>query len=218
MSLRLNLEHARRQFGALRSEQSAVHQHTGALHAQQHGHQRLLDIFIHRLQFRCGLDLRPDRLMQLQCHVRIFGGILRRLVDIHLIEGNFLRALAGDVFVVNGLDAEISLGRRIHVVPRRDAVQHIRLQHGIETLAGERDAVVCQHMRVELQVVTQLRLRQVFEYGLQRGKDFVPIELMRRPGVIMAQRHVSRFAGRNRESHADDARLHVVQTVGLGIE
>ena len=48
--LRLQFQHARRQLRALRLQQCAIHEHAGALHAEQHGHQRLLDVFVDELQ------------------------------------------------------------------------------------------------------------------------------------------------------------------------
>ena len=42
--------------------------------------------------------------MQLQRDVRILGGVLGGAIDVDLIEGDLLRALAGDILVMNGLD------------------------------------------------------------------------------------------------------------------
>ena len=84
--------------------------------------------------------------MQLQRDVRILRRIFRRAIHVDLIEGDLLRAFAGDIFVMNGLDAEILLGGRIHVVASGDAVEHVRLQHGIVALAAQRDAVIREHV------------------------------------------------------------------------
>ena len=72
--------------------------------------------------------------MQLQRDVRILGGIFGGAIHVDLIEGDLLRALARDILEVNGLDAEIFLGGRVHVVARRDAVEHVGFEHGIEAL------------------------------------------------------------------------------------
>ena len=48
--------------------------------------------------------------MQLQRDVRVLGRVFRRAIHVDLIEGDLLRALAGDILVVNGLDPEIFLG------------------------------------------------------------------------------------------------------------
>ena len=102
--------------------------------------------------------LRPEGLMQLQRDVGILGRIFRGALHVDLIEGDLLRALAGDVLEVNGLDAEISHGARVHVVARRDAVEHIGFEHGVEALAVERDAVVGEHVRIEFQMMAELGL------------------------------------------------------------
>ena len=156
--------------------------------------------------------------MQLQCDIGILGRIFRGPIHVHLIEGDFLRALAGELFEVDGLDAEISHGARIHIVTRRDAVQDVGLQHGVEALTIERDAVVGQHVRVEFKMMAEFRLGHVLEHGLQCRQHLVAIELMRRARVVVPERHVRCLARRNREGHPDDLRSHVVQTVGLGIE
>ena len=97
----------------------AVDEHSGTLHAVQHRDQRLFDRFIEILQSRQCFELRPERLMQLKRHVRVFGGVLGGAIDVDLIEGDLLRALSADIFVVNGLDAEVFFDRRIHVMPGR---------------------------------------------------------------------------------------------------
>ena len=119
---------------------------------------------------------------------------------------------------MNGLHPEIFLCRRIHVVARGHAVQYIGFQHGIETVAVERDLAVREDVGIVFQMMAQLGLGGIFQDGLEGRQDLVAIQLMRRAGVIVTQRHVGGFSGTDRESHADHARLHVVQAVGLGIE
>ena len=155
--LRLQLQHARRELGALRLEKSPVHQHAGALHAIQHRHERLLDGLVEILQARQRFDLRPKRAMQPQRDVGVFRGIVRGAIHVDLIEGDLLRALARDIFVVNGLDSEILLGRRIHVVAGGHAVEHVGLQHGIVSLPAQRDAVVRKDVRIEFEMMPELR-------------------------------------------------------------
>ena len=63
--------------------------------------------------------------MQLQRDIRILGGILAGAVHIHLIERDLLGALAGHILEGDGLDAEILARGGVHVVARRDAVEHV---------------------------------------------------------------------------------------------
>ena len=104
------------EFSALRAQHLPVEQHAVLFHAQQHRHQRLFAFFVQRLERGHGGDLRPQHLVQAQRDVGVLGGIFGGLVDRHLAEGDLLGALAGDVFVVNGADAEITLRGRVHVV------------------------------------------------------------------------------------------------------
>ena len=56
--------------------------------------------------------------MQPKRHVGILGGIFGGLLDGHLAEGDLLRALSRDVFVLDRADAEITFRRGVHVVAR----------------------------------------------------------------------------------------------------
>ena len=87
----------------------------------------------------------------------VLSGIFRARVHVHLIEGDLLRALARDVFVMQWSSTpRYFCGGRIHVVARGNAVEHVGLEHGIEALALERDAVVREHVRVVLQMMPEL--------------------------------------------------------------
>ncbi len=92
--------------------------------------------------------------MQLQCDVGILGGVSGGAVDLHLIERNLFRTLAGDILVRGRRDAEIFLGGRGHVMAPRNAVQNVGFEHGIKSLPGEGDAMIGEHMSIVLQVVT----------------------------------------------------------------
>ena len=76
-------------------------------------------------------ELRPQRLVQPQRDVGVLGGVLGGALHRHLVEADLLGALAGDVLVVDGVDAEVVLRQRIHVVARGGAVQHVGLEHGV---------------------------------------------------------------------------------------
>ena len=151
--------------------------------------------------------------MQTQRDVRILGGIPGRAIHIDLIERNLLGALARDIFELNGLDAKISLGGRVHVMAGRNAVEHVRFEHGVVALSRDRDAVVLQHVSVELQAMSHLRPGRVLEQRFECRQHLRPIELVRRSRVVMAERHVGRFPRGDRERQADDARLHVIEAV-----
>ena len=69
--------------------------------------------------------------MQLQRDVRVLGRVLGGALDRHLVERDLLRALAGDVLVLDRVDAEVQLRAGIHVVARRCRVQHVGLEHRV---------------------------------------------------------------------------------------
>jgi hypothetical protein len=73
-------------------------------------------------------------------------------------------------------------------------------------------------MGVELEMMAELGLRSILEHGLEGCQHLVAIELIRRAGVVVSQRHVRSFTRRHCERHADNLRAHIVQAVGFGIE
>ncbi len=183
-----DLHQAFRQLGALHAQHLAVQQHAVMFHAQQHRDQRLLDFFVQFRQRRYAAELRPQHLVQPQRDVGVFGRIFGRLVHRHLAEGDLLRAFAGDVLVVNRLDAEILRGRRIHVVADGHAVPHVGFEHRVEAHAAQRDAVIGEHVCVVLQVVADLGMLLGLQQRLEARQAGVAIELVRGAGIVVAQR------------------------------
>ncbi len=203
---------------ALGPEPLAVDQYTAALHAVEHRHERLLDFLVEGLEPRRLLDLRPERPVQPQRHVRIRGRVLGRALDRHLIEGEPLRAATGHVLELERRHAEIARRGGVHVVARRDAVQHVGLEHRVVAHAGEPDAVVREEVRVVFEMVAELRPVGRLEDRLQRGEHALAIELRRRAGIVVMQRNVRRRAGLDAERDADDLGAHVVEAGRLGVE
>ena len=156
--------------------------------------------------------------MQAQGDIGILGGIFRSLLDGDLAEANLFCALAGDVLIVDGFQPKILACNRIHVVSRRSAVQHIRLEHGVEAHPLQRNAVVQEYVRVVLQVVPNLANRIARENGLQSSQRCGAIQLNGHPRIVMAERHIGRFACFKRERDSDNFSLHVVERGGFSIE
>src|SRR5688500_10343549 len=75
--------------------------------------------------------------MQLQREVGGLGGEVGCDVDRDLIELDLLGALAGDALVRRGIEAKIFARNRRQLVFHRGAVQHIRLEHGVEFVAAQ---------------------------------------------------------------------------------
>ena len=205
-------------FAALLFQQPAVHEHAVVLHLEQHRHERLLDLLVDREQGRVLFERGMEDAVQLQRDVRVFGRVLGGPLDRHLVEGDLLRALAGDVLVLDRVDAEVELRAGIHVVARRGRVQHVGLEHRVVAHAGEFDAAALQHVCVVLQVMADLPALRVLEQRLQPRERRRPVELVRRAGVVVRERQVGGLAGLDAERDADDLGFHVVEAGGLGVE
>ena len=73
----------------------------------------------------------------------------------HLVEADLRRALAGDVGVADRLDVEVPPREVVHVV-RLVRLEHVRLEQRVVRDAGQRDAVVGEHVLVVLDVLPEL--------------------------------------------------------------
>ena len=80
------------------------------------------------------------------------------------------------------------------------------------------NTVVREDVSIVLEVMSEFGFGEVLQYRFQRGQHSVSIELLRRSGVIVPERHVRSFPWSNREGHAHDAGLHVVEAIGFSIE
>jgi len=140
-----------------------IDQHAGVLHVEQHARERPLEVVIELSQRRNRGEPGPERAVQLQREIRVLRGIGRALLERHVVERQSFRATAGHAVVSNRLDAEVQPRRRLEVVPRRRAVQYVRLEHRVEAHATQLDAVVAQDMRGNLEVVPDLAARVILE-------------------------------------------------------
>ena len=113
-----------------------------------------------------------------------------------------LRSPARDVFEPDRVDPEVTRRDRVEVVPRRGAVEHVGLEHRVVAHAGKLDAVVAQHMRVELEMVSHLGARRILEQRAQSREHAPTVELRGRA------RHSRARAGRRRHDRARRTRRH----------
>ena len=92
--------------------------------------------------------------MQAQGHVGVFGGVAAGFVQAHLVEGELLGTLAGNLFEADGLAAQVFQGQGIHVVAGGHGIQYVGFQHGVVGHAAQGDAhIFGQHAHVVLQVL-----------------------------------------------------------------
>ncbi len=73
-------------------------------------------------------------------------------------------------------------------------------------------------MLVVLEILPQLFFRGIGEPRCEAAQHVGAVELVRRTRVTMTERDVARVARRNREGHADDSRLHRIETRRFGVE
>ena len=137
----------------------------GAFHAQQHGDQRPLDGLVHG-DHVLGRDARLELRPELHGDVGVFGGVLQRLVERHLVEAHLLGAAAGHVGELDGLLVEVALGQLVHAMAVLAAVEHEGEQHRVVDRA-DLDAVALQHGDVVLDVLADLQHARVLEQRLQ---------------------------------------------------
>ena len=69
--------------------------------------------------------------MKTQGDIGIFRRIWGGLLQLDLVEGELFHPFACDIFKRDGLDSEITLGQRIHVVAAGGGVEHVGLEHGV---------------------------------------------------------------------------------------
>ena len=156
--------------------------------------------------------------MQRECDFGVFGRVRTGHRDVNVVKAFLFHALAGNVLVVHGLAAQVALGDGVHVVARRRTVEHIRLDHGVKRDAAKRNAVIAQHVGVVLEMVADLGSIRILEQRAQCLQHGVAIKLLGRAFVAMCQGHVGAVAGLDRERHAHDFGVHVVEACGLRVE
>ena len=164
------------------------------------------------------LEPRTQHPVKPQRDVRVLRRVGPRVPDRDLVEGELLRALAGDVLVVDGAVPEVLERERVHVVPRRGAVEHVGLQHGVELDSGQVNAGPGEHAHVVLQVLADLGRAFRFEDRAELPEHHLGRELGRRARVVVPEGNVGGTPGLDRERHPDQVRAHVVEARGLGVE
>ena len=200
---------------AMRRQTPGIHQRTGPFDPGEHRQERLFDVRVHGLQTARGLELRPERPVQPQREIRLFRPIGGGLVHGEGAKRQLLGAAPGQVLIARRLKAQV-FGRQVLqvVAPRSHAVEDVGFQHGVELRAGERHAVVGQHVDGELEVVPHLAHRDVFQERLQH-RQRIAKRCLRRAGQLMAEGQVGGFTGRCGKGDAGDVRIHVVARPGV---
>ena len=125
MRLFFQLQDADAEFMALRGQDRCINQHTVALDAVQ----RLaaLDFqLINEAQFGIHLQLRPQRAVDIECHVRVFARIFSRFHNLDLVKTDLVGALAAQVFKTEAAAPQMAFGQAGQAVRFGD-FKHITL-------------------------------------------------------------------------------------------
>ena len=155
------------------------------------------------------LDHGVERLLELQRHIGILGGVLLDAFDVHKVHRQLLRAFADERFDLDGLVIEVFLRKGVHVVVRL-GIEQVVEDHRVVHAAPDRDAQPAQHHQVELDVLPDLGDLLILE---QRPHD---LRILGR--ILLQERHVPRFERFHGERQPDDAVVEDVETRGLGVE
>ena len=78
--------------------------------------------------------------------------------------------------------------------------------------------IVCQHLHVILEVLANFLNVSIFQQWLHLLQYLPAVQLLRRTGVIMRQRHISGFSRLNSKRQPNNFSLHGVQVSGFGVE
>ena len=105
------------QLDGIDRQRFGVDPHARHLNVGQHGDHRLLDLEIEVLEADL-LDHGVERLLELQRHIGILGGVLLDAFDVHKVHRQLLRAFADERFDLDGLVIEVFLRKGVHVVAR----------------------------------------------------------------------------------------------------
>ena len=133
----------------------------GHLHIRQHVNQRQFDFPVQRRRFL--IQQAPQLLRQLPGDVGILGGILRGLLDRHLVKPDLLHPLARHLFIVDGLAPQVLHRQVVHVVIALGRIEHIRRQHGIELDAGQLHTFAGEDNQVVFYILPALFNGSIFQ-------------------------------------------------------
>jgi hypothetical protein len=182
-------------FVALPGEYFAVDQDAGALHLPDHLPGRQFDVVVDAAQTGFAGELRVQHVMHAQRHVGVFGGVGGGAFEVDLVEADLLGALAAQVFVGDGFEAEVARAQLAEIVALV-GFDDVALQHRVVRDAFERNAVVGEDVLVVLGVLQHFLAVDRFQPGFQLGQHLVARQLVDDAGAVVGERDVAGFARR----------------------
>ena len=140
---------------ALRLELGGVEEHAVALHPEEHREDAHLDLFIDELEFFILFYLGVKDLVERERAIGVFRSVLGGAADLDRGKFDARRALAGDFVIAEGLPAAMAQGERAQIMTLVH-LEDVRLEQRVVRAAGEPEALVGEHMAVELDVLADL--------------------------------------------------------------
>ncbi len=111
-----------------------------------------------------------------------------------------------------------TIGQTVHIMASGDAVQNVRLKHGIEGDTAQLNTVILQDAAIVLEVLPHFAHFFIFQQRLQQFQSTLAGDLIRSVQIIMRDRYIrgnARFDGK-REAHQVGG--DIIQAVGLRVE
>ena len=215
-----------REFLAQAGQPPLVHLDAVALHTGDHGDEGAVDALVNlRAALLC--QSRLEMPVEPPSHIGILGGVLRRLVQRHLTEGNRLLAGAADVLEAQGIVPEVACAELVHAVAAADPFQ---AAPGIEREADDHGVVDRRNpdvgasgkdIEIIFDVLPQLEHLRRFEQLAQRGVGRLPFHLRRLLGehvaATVSERDVTGVIGPQRQADTREFRPHGIEAAGFGI-
>ena len=107
--------------------QLAVDQHAMLFHARQHWNQGHLDVLQHCGQAACLRQARPQVFVELQRDVGVLGRVRRGRLEVDLVEGQLLLALAGNRLEVGSFNPQGVAGQAVDIVAAGGRIEDVGL-------------------------------------------------------------------------------------------
>ena len=166
MRLGLVPRHALREIGGKPRKHGGVDLDALALHQTDDGNERAFERFVdRRLSFR--REARLQMRMKAEGDVCVFGGVLRRLGDLYLVEGLLFFPGTDDIGKFDRIVIEPAPGEFIHAVTADAAIERIGNQHGVVDRRNI-NSMTREDMHVVFDVLSYLENARIFEKRLQK--------------------------------------------------
>ena len=137
--------------------------------------------------------------MQLERNVGIFRRVATSLFQRNLVKGELILTLASDLFEGNGFMFQPAVGKTVHIVAARHAVENVRLEHGIERNPAQLNVVISQNAAIVFEILPDLEHLLILQQRFKQRQHALARDLIRRIKIIMRYRDIGGHAWLNSE-------------------